>query len=87
LLFLALFLALISGTFFVFACILAESCLKTDKLKTRQVCLKLEPVTSSAERFYSQNITKMPTLLERASRIEAAVEAYQSVWDLMEREV
>jgi len=82
-----LFLALISGAFFVFACVLAESCLKTDKLKTRQACLKLEPVTSSAERFYPQNTTKMPTLLEIASRVEAAVEAYQSVRDLTEREV
>jgi hypothetical protein len=29
----------------------------------------------------------MPTLLEIASRVEAAVEAYQSVRDLTEREV
>src|SRR6266567_8893262 len=41
---------------------------------------------SSAKHFHLLNITEMTTLLQIASKVEAAMKAYISVWDFADKE-
>lgn len=64
----------------------AESCLKTGKLKFGKHIFSLQHIPSHYWTFSSQKPARMTSQLHIASRVEATIEAYNSVRDFANRE-